>query len=301
MVNTRRHFGPTRSLAAPSATTSKVAASGAANERLSPTGWRAGRVVRMGQERGVRGGLGRGGEPRRRCEVAGRAQAGGANTACVQGHCARATVGGALTFRLDIALLARRQRQDEVDPVGLDVRGRGECPDPAARYPADSLAQLARAPSPAPARSRTTILSLSRGQAANGYLTRRLTEPGRDEEHLLEARQPRGSSSHSTCYRSEQPQLVLVRMHGCSPPPARGEKALNFRCKKLQKTLRRRGEGNAAGSYLMRTAVRACRKPAAQRFWAALGLQRALLELPFVGLGQQAGHLCAACRSGSTS
>ena len=130
---------------------------------------------------------------------------------------------------------------------------------------------------------------------------RGLTEPGRDEEHLLEARQPRGSSSHSTCYRSEQPQLVLVRMHGCSPPPARGEKALKFRCKKLQKTLRRRGEGNAAGSYLMRTAVRAWREPGGLRFWAALGLQRALLELPFVGLGQQAGHLCAACRSGSTS
>ena len=178
-MNTRRRFGPTRSLAAPSAATSKVAASGAANERLSPTGWRAGRVVRMGQERGVRGGLGRGGEPRRRFEVAGRAQAGGANTACVQGHCARARVGGALTFRLDLALLARRQREDEVDPEGLDVRGRGECPDPAARYPAGGLAQLARAPSPAPARSRTTILSLSRGQAANGHLTRRLTARAR--------------------------------------------------------------------------------------------------------------------------
>ena len=168
MVNTRRHFGPTRSLAAPSATTSKVAASGAANERLSPTGWRAGRVVRMGQERGVRGGLGRGGEPRRRCEVAGRAQAGGANTACVQGHCARATVGGALTFRLDIALLARRQRQDEVDPVGLDVRGRGECPDPAAGYPAGGWAELASASSPAPASSCTAIVSFSRGQAIYG-------------------------------------------------------------------------------------------------------------------------------------
>ena len=65
----------------------------------------------------------RGGEPRRRCEVAGRAQAGGANTSGVQGHCARARVGGALTFRLDLALLARRQREDEVDPEGLDVRG----------------------------------------------------------------------------------------------------------------------------------------------------------------------------------
>ena len=122
-MNTRRRFGPTRSLAAPSGATLKVAASGATHERLSPTGGRAGRVVRMGQEWGVRGGQGRGGEPRRRCEVAGRAQAGGANTSGVQGHCARARVGGALTFRLELALLARRQREDEVDPEGLDVRG----------------------------------------------------------------------------------------------------------------------------------------------------------------------------------
>ena len=106
-VVTQRCFGPTRSLAAPSAATFKVAASGAAHERLSPTSGRAGRVVRMGQERGVRGGQGRRGEPRRRCEVAGRAQAGGANTSCVQGHCARARVGGARTFRLDLGLLAR--------------------------------------------------------------------------------------------------------------------------------------------------------------------------------------------------
>ena len=79
-VVTQRCFGPTRSLAAPSAATFKVAASGAAHERLSPTSGRAARVVRMGQERGVRGGQGRRGEPRRRCEVAGRAQAGGTNT-----------------------------------------------------------------------------------------------------------------------------------------------------------------------------------------------------------------------------
>jgi hypothetical protein len=234
--------------------------------------------------------------------VAGRAQAGGTNTACVQGHCARARVGGARTFRLDLGLLARRQRQDVVDPGGLEVRGRGECPDPAAGYPAGGWAELATVHrhQHLQARAQRSLASAG-GRLSTAYLTRRLTEPGRDEEHLLEARQPRGSSSHSTCYRSEQPQLVLVRMHGCSPPPARGEKALKFRCKKLQKTLRRRGEGNAAGSYLMRTAVRAWREPGGLRFWAALGLQRALLELPFVGLGQQAGHLCAACRSGSTS
>ena len=47
---TQRRFGPTRSLAAPSVATLKVAASGAAHERLSPTGGRAGWDVRMGQE-----------------------------------------------------------------------------------------------------------------------------------------------------------------------------------------------------------------------------------------------------------
>ena len=76
---------------------------------------------------------------------------------------------------------------------------------------------------------------------------------------------------------------------------------LNFEGQESFKNLRRRGEGNEAGSYLMRTAARALREPGGLRFWAALGLQRALLELPFVGLGQQAGHLGAACWSGSTS
>ena len=61
-------------------------------------------------------------------------------------------MGEARTFRLDLTLLARRQREDEVDPEGLDVRGRGECPDPAARYPAGGWAQLVGTPSPAPAK-----------------------------------------------------------------------------------------------------------------------------------------------------
>ena len=171
---TQRCFGPTRSLAAPSAATFKVAASGAAHERLSPTSGRAGRVVRMGQERGVRGGQGRRGEPRRRCEVAGRAQAGGANTSCVQGHCARARVGGARTFRLDLGLLARRQREDEVDPAGLDVRGRGECPDPAARYPAGSWAQLAGAPSAALRHFMKTSHPLPQPRASAAAIRRRI-------------------------------------------------------------------------------------------------------------------------------
>jgi len=139
-------------------------------------------VGKGGAERPRRGcEVGKGGaeRPRRGCEVAGRVRSGGVDTARVQDHCARARVGGARTFRLNLGLLARRQRQDEVDPAGLDVRGRGECPDPAARHPAVSWAQLAGAPSPAPARSRTTIVSLSWGQAADGYLTRHLTARAR--------------------------------------------------------------------------------------------------------------------------
>jgi hypothetical protein len=178
-VVTQRCFGPTRSLAARSAATLKVAASGAAHERLIPTGGRAGRVVRMGRSGGCEVGKGGAEKPRRGCEVAGRAQAGGASTTCVQGHCARARVGGARTFRLDLGLLARRQREDEVDPGGLEVRGRGECPDPAAGYPAGGWAELASASSPAPASSCTAIVSFSRGQAFYGYLTDRLAAPAR--------------------------------------------------------------------------------------------------------------------------
>ena len=176
-VVTQRKFGPTRSLAARSAATLTVAASRAAHEHLSPTGGRAKRVARMGRSGGCEVGKGGAEKPRRGCEVAGRAQAGGANTTCVQGHCARARVGGARTFRLDLALLARRQ--DVVDPEGHEVRGRGECPDPAAGYPAGGWAELAGASSPAPASSCTAIVSLSRGQAIYGYLTRRLTAPAR--------------------------------------------------------------------------------------------------------------------------
>ena len=178
-VVTQRCFGPTRSLAAQSAATLKVAASEAAHEHLSPTGGRAKRVARMGRSGGYEVGKGGAEKPRRGCEVAGRAQAGGASTTYVQGHSARSRVGGARTFRLDLALLARQQRQDVVDPEGHEVRGRGECPDPATGYPAGGWAELAGAPSPAPASSCTAIVSLSREQAIYGYLTRRLTAPAR--------------------------------------------------------------------------------------------------------------------------
>ena len=96
----------------------------------------------------------------------------------MQGHCARARVGEARTFRLDLGLLARRQREDEVDPGGLEVRGRGECPDPAAGYPAGGWAELASASSPAPASSCTASVIASRGQAFYGDLTPPLGSPG---------------------------------------------------------------------------------------------------------------------------
>ena len=171
---TQRCFGPTRSLAAQSAATLKVAASGAAHEHLSPTGGRAKRVARMGRSGGYE--LGKGGveKPRRGCEVAGRAQAGGANTTCVQGHCARARGGWGAHLRLDLGLLARRQRQDVVDPVGLDVRGRGECPDPAARYPAGSWAQLAGAPSAALRHFMKTSHPLPQPRASAAAIRRRI-------------------------------------------------------------------------------------------------------------------------------
>ena len=270
-VVTQRYFGPTRSLAARSAATLKVAASGAAHEHLSPTGGRAKRVARMGRSGGYEVGKGRAEKPRRGCEVAGRAQAGGANTTHVQGHCARARVGGARTFRLDLALLARRQRQDVVDPEGHEVRGRGECPDPAAGYPAGGWAELAGAPSPAPASSCTAIVSLSRGQAIYGYLTRRLR---RDDERLLAARRRRGREPRS---RSEYQQLVLWLVTSFPHLLAQGKKASDlkgllqctagFSARRLAK----------AGSSMLMTAIPPVGPHSGMRCWPALrGRPRAL-------------------------
>ena len=224
-VVTQRCFGPTRSLAARSAATLKVAASGAAHEHLSPTGGRAKRVARMGRSGGYEVGKGGVEEPRRGCEVAGRAQAGGANTTCVQGHCARARVGVARTFRLDLGLLAHRQRQDVVHPEGHEVRGRGECPDPAAGYPAGGWAELAGAPSPAPASSCTAIVSLSRGQAIYGYLTRRLTAPARRRTP------PRCSSASRKLFRRTSiairvPVARPLARHEFPPPTCIREKGV---------------------------------------------------------------------------
>ena len=156
---TQRRFGTTRSSVAQSAATLKVAASGAAHEHLSPTGGLAKRVVSMGQSGGCEVGKGGAQQPRRGCEVAGRAQAGGAKTTCVR-WLLRAREGGwgahlLIQPRSPCPLTA----QDVVDPEGLEVRGRGECPDPAADHPAGGWAELAGAPSPAPASSCTASLA----------------------------------------------------------------------------------------------------------------------------------------------
>ena len=162
-VVTQRYFGPTSSLAARSAATLKVAASGAAHEHLNPLGGRAKRIARMGRSGGYEVGKGGAEKPRRGCEVAGRG---------VQGYCTRARVGGARTFRLDLAPLARRQRQDVVDPEGHEVRGRGECPDPVAGYPAGvGLNWPVHRHQHLQARAQRSLAS-ARGQAFYGYLTR---------------------------------------------------------------------------------------------------------------------------------
>ena len=193
-------------------------------------------------------------------------------------HVCRATtrargVGGALTFRLDLTLLARRQREDEVDPEGLDVRGRGECPDPAARYPAGTWAQLAGAPSPAPASSCTTIVSFSRGQAFYGYLTRRLTAPARRRtpprcapaSQKLFGRTPIAIRVPAARYlaRHEFPPPTCIREKG-----VRHERATSAgQCRRLSERLAK------AGSNMLLTAIPPYGLLSGTRCWPALGLQ----------------------------
>ena len=192
-------------------------------------------------------------------------------------HVCRATtrargVGEARTFRLDLTLLARRQREDEVDPEGLDVRGRGECPDPAARYPAGTWAQLAGAPSPAPASSCTTIVSFNRGQAFYGYLTRRLTAPARrgtpprcaPASQKLFGRTPIAIRVPAARYlaRHEFPPPTCIREKG-----VRLERASAGQCRRLSERLAK------AGSNMLLTAIPPYGLLSGTRCWPALGLQ----------------------------
>ena len=114
----RRRFGPTSSSAAPAAATSTVAADGAADELVSPTSGRAGRVRRWGMSGSVQCGQG---ERRDRC-----GERAGPLRACEGGRGVRCSH---LPSR-SRPPRPRRQHEDEVDPAGLEVRGQGEGPDP---------------------------------------------------------------------------------------------------------------------------------------------------------------------------
>ena len=117
-VVARRRFGPTSSSAAAAAATSTVAADGAADELVSPTSGRAGRVRRWGMSGSVQCGQG---ERRDRC-----GERAGPLRACEGGRGVRCS---------HLPSRSRpprppRQHEDEVDPAGLEVRGQGEGPDP---------------------------------------------------------------------------------------------------------------------------------------------------------------------------
>ena len=110
--------GPTSSSAAAAAATSTVAADGAADELVSPTSGRAGRVRRWGMSGSVQCGQG---ERRDRC-----GERAGPLRACEGGRGVRCSH---LPSR-SRPPRPRRQHEDEVDPAGLEVRGQGEGPDP---------------------------------------------------------------------------------------------------------------------------------------------------------------------------
>ena len=106
----RRRFGPTSSSAAAAAATSTVAADGAADELVSPTSGRAGRVRRWGMSGSVQWGQGE----RRRGQGAGvrredRRTTGGIDAVRGQGRYAHARAGAgcdARTSRVVLGLLA---------------------------------------------------------------------------------------------------------------------------------------------------------------------------------------------------
>jgi hypothetical protein len=124
------------------------------------------------------------------------------------------------------------------------VRGRGECPDPAAGYPAGDLAELASAPSPAPASSCTAIVSFSQGQAIYGVpdasvdraRARRRTPPGSAPASrklvpfdLLSIRTAAACScAHArllstTCQRRKGAEVQVQKTPENPTPPRRGQ------------------------------------------------------------------------------
>jgi hypothetical protein len=224
---------------------------------------------------------------------------------CVCGRCVRARAGAGRMRAppaLELDLLVRRAAQGRSRPRGARGAGRGRRPPP--RKPLRSAACwtcAGRCAIPGSCERAQRPAGPARGQALQRHIQRDHHGLGATKNAAWKGASLAQAHPHRPAIEQNSRSLFLCACTAALHHLPEEKRRLNFRCKKLQKTLRRGGEGNEAGSYLMRTAVRAWRKPGGLRFWAALGLQRVLLELPFVGLGQQAGHLGAACRSGSTS
>ena len=157
------------------------------------------------------------------------------------------------------------------------VRGRGECPDPAAGYPAGGWAELASASSPAPASSCTAIVSFSRGQAFYGYLTHRLAAPARRRTP------PRcAPASRKLFGRTTRAQQLVIWTSRVSPTSLhKGKRRLTSKgqCKPVQAFQREAGEGwfehaNDCDSPLGATYR-------GMRCWPSLVLQTRAPEAPF--------------------
>ena len=185
------------------------------------------------------------------------------------------------TFRLDLGLLARRQREDEVDPAGPEVRGRGEGPDPAARFTwpwtgltgrcavTGSCAHACNDPL-ASAGGRLTIRlpdasRVSLGATKNTSLLRASVA-----EALRQALDHDRNASSSFC-RTSQPLPTCLH---------KGEKALDFEGP-VQPSAARLSERLAkAGLDVLTTGVWLLGRLRGTRCWPALGLQRRAPEPP---------------------
>ena len=104
------------------------------------------------------------------------------------------------------------------------MRGEGEAPTP----PTVGLGRALGLPGPVHRRqrlrARATAGSCCWGQAVQRAHLTRPQRPRRDDERLLGARQRRGTASPSSWTRPERQQLVLRRVHGCSPPVCKRRK-----------------------------------------------------------------------------
>ena len=180
------------------------------------------------------------------------------------------------------------------------MRGRGECPDPAAGYPAGGWVELASAPSPAPASSCTTSVSFSRGQAFYGYLTHRLAAPARRRTPPRCAPASRKLFGR-TSIATRVPAARYLARHEFPPPACTRGKGARLRgasasqCRLFSERLAR------AGSSLLMTAIPPLGRAWGTRCWPALrGGPRALeppvctAEAPTWALSLH-GHVERAC------